>query len=60
MGHYIDRRITEDCNDICIEPELQPIDGETFTGASSYSQNGARLDIAASGFQGGCFECTCF
>ena len=45
--------LTEVCNDVCIEPELLPIDGEVFTGASSYSQDGARLDITANGFWGG-------
>ena len=50
--------LTEVCNDVSIEPELQPIDGETFTGASSYSQDCARLDIAASGLWGGRFERT--
>ena len=47
--------LTEVCND---EPELLPIDGEVFTGASSYTQDGARLDIAANGFLGGRFERT--
>lgn len=45
--------LTEVCNDVCIEPELLPIDGEVFTGASSYSQDGARLDITANGIWGG-------
>ena len=45
--------LTEVCNDVCIEPELLPIDGEVFTGTSSYCQDGARLDIA--GFWGGRF-----
>ena len=52
--------LTEVCNDVCIEPELVPSDGEVFTGASSYSQDGARLDIAANGFWGGQFERTFF
>ena len=52
--------LTEVCNDVCIEPELLPIDGEVFTGASSYSQDGARLDIAANGFWGGRFKRTFF
>ena len=37
--------LTEVCNDVCIEPELQ---------------EGARLDIAANGFWGGTFERTYF
>ena len=42
--------LTEVCSDVCIEPELQPITGESLTGASSNVQDGARLDIAANGF----------
>ena len=52
--------LTEVSIDVCIEPELQPIDDETSTGTSSYSQDGARLDIAASGFWGGYFKRTFF
>ena len=52
--------LTEVCNDVCIEPSLQSIDGESFTGASSNTQDGARLDIAANGFWGGRFERTFF
>ena len=40
--------------------ELQPINGEVFTGSSSNIQDGARLDIVANGFWGGRFECTFF
>ena len=50
--------LTEVCNDVCIEPDLQPITGEVLAGASSNAQDGARLDIAANGFWGGRFERT--
>ena len=52
--------LTEVCNDVCIEPDLQPINGEVLTGTSSNTQDGARLDIAANGFWGGRFERTFF
>ena len=52
--------LTEVCNDVCIEPDLQPLTGEALTGSSSNTQDGARLDIAANGFWGGRFECTYF
>ena len=39
-------------NDVCIEPSLQPLSGETLNSASSSVQDGARLDIAANGFWG--------
>ena len=51
--------LTEVCNDVCIEPDLQPIDGEVLP-TSSNTQDGARLDIATNGFWGGQFECTFF
>ncbi len=40
------------------EPELQPITGEALRGATSNSQPGARLDVAANGFWGGRFQKT--
>ena len=39
-----------------VEPHLQPLTGETLHGASSITQNGARLDVAADGFWGSRFE----
>ncbi len=33
-----------------MEPDLQPLTGETLSYATSNSQDGARLDIAANGF----------
>ena len=45
--------LSEVCNDVCIEPTLQPLSGETFNGASAIIEDGARLDIAANGFLGG-------
>ena len=40
---------------VCIEPPLQPLEGETLHGATSLKE-GARLDIAANGFWGGRYE----
>ena len=48
--------MSEVCSDVCIEPTLQPITGETLTGTSAISGDGARLDVAANGFWGGRFE----
>ena len=47
--------MAEVCHDVhvCIEPSLQPLTGETLSGASAKVEDGARLDIAASGFWGG-------
>ncbi len=52
--------LTEVCHDVSIEPPLQPLTGEMLSGASSISQDGARLDIAASGCWGGRHEKTFF
>ena len=50
--------LTEVCHDVIIEPDLQPLIGETLTGASSNTMDGARRDIAVNGFWGGRFEKT--
>ena len=44
------------CHNVCIEPTLQPITGEALSGTSAITEDGARLDVAASGFWGGRFE----
>ena len=52
--------LTEVVHDICTEPDLQPITNEGLTGATANLQEGARLDIVASGVWGGKFEKTVF
>ena len=52
--------LTEVCNNVCIEPHLQPVTGEKFQGATSNTQDDARLDIAANGLWGGRSERTYF
>ena len=52
--------LTEMCHDVCIEPGLQPIPREILTGATANHQDGARFDIAPSGFWGGSYETTYF
>ena len=41
---------------MCVEPTLQPITGEALSGTSAITEDGARLDVAASGFWKGRFE----
>ena len=48
--------MAEVCHNVCIEPTLQPVTGELLSGASAITDDGARLDIAASGFWGGRYE----
>ena len=52
--------LTEVCNDVRIEPDLQPITEETLRGATANIKDGARLDISANGVWGGRFEKTYF
>ena len=52
--------LTEVAHDVCTEPDLQPITNKGLTGATANSQDGARLDIVASGVWGGRFEKTFF
>ena len=50
--------LTEVCHEVSVEPDLQPITDETFQGASAIIQDGARLDVAMSGFWSGRHERT--
>ena len=52
--------LTEVCHNVSVEPNLQPLTGERFSCSSSNIQDGARLDIAASGCWGGNHERTFF
>ena len=52
--------LTEVCHNVATEPTLEPLQGESFRLASTSTADGARLDIAASGFWGGRFERTFF
>ena len=50
--------LTEVCHDVQIEPELQPLTGESLTNATANTHDGARLDISANGLWGGRLEKT--
>ncbi len=52
------RLLTEVSHEVRVEPNLQPITGEVFSRATSNTQEGARLDVVASGFWGGRYERT--
>ena len=45
--------LTKVCHDVCVEPHLQPLSGETMSTCSASTEDNARLDVAASGFWGG-------
>ena len=48
--------LTEVCNDVKVEPDLQDITTETMTRRTANTEDGARLDIVANGFWGGRLE----
>ena len=50
--------LSEVCHDVRIEPDLQPLTGETLAASSAITDDGARLEIAANGVWGGRFERT--
>ena len=52
--------MSEVCNDVCVEPSLQPLTGEAFYRASTITTDEARLDISAKGFWDCRQECTFF
>ena len=52
--------LSEICNNVVIEPHLQPHSGETLQYKTANRDDNARLDIAANGFWGGRFERSCF
>ena len=44
--------LSEVCADVCTEPPLQLLSGETLTYATANVEDGACLDISAAGFWG--------
>ena len=48
--------MSEVCNNVSVEPHLQPLSGEALRFNTANSDSNARLDIAANGFWGGRFE----
>ena len=60
IGDLTANLLSEVCSDVQIEPDLQPLTGEILNGATSNSQDGARLGIAANGFWGGRYQRTYF
>ena len=50
LRDFIAEILSEVCADICTEPPLQPLSGETLTYATANVEDGTRLDISAAGF----------
>ena len=52
--------MSEVCHDVSKEPSLQPLSGESLSLRTCNRDDGARLDIKASGFWGGRFQSSFF
>ena len=44
--------LSEVCTDVCVEPSLQPLTGETFDYTTANLEDGARVDVCAADFWG--------
>ena len=42
--------LTEVCKDVCVEPQLQPLSGETCSDMTANTSDQARVDISGRGF----------
>ena len=59
IRNFTAKLLTEVCNDVEVEPQLQPLTGKEFPGAAGTNTNaGARLDIAMNGFWSSRYERT--
>ena len=50
--------LTEICSDVCVEPQLQPLSGESLNNCTANTDDHVCLDIAANGLWGGRYERT--
>ena len=50
LRDFIAEILSEVCADVCTEPPLQPLSGETLTYTTANVEDGTRLDISAAGF----------
>ena len=52
--------LCETCNNVSVEPELQPLSGEQFTHWTANVEDEAHSDIKAGGFWGDRHQCAFF
>ena len=52
IRHLTASLLTEVCSYVAVKPSLQQLSGEELSGASANRDEGARMDLAADGFQG--------
>ena len=60
MWDFTGKLLAEVCPDVTIEPDLQPLEGESFDFASANHEENARVDIRARGFWGRNRQCAFF
>ena len=57
---FTGKLLAEVCPDVILEPDLQPLEGESLDFASANHEDNARADIRARGFWGGNRQCVFF
>ena len=60
IRNYIGKLLAEVCTDVTLEPNLQPLEGESLQFATSNREDNARADIRARGFWGSHRQCAFF
>ena len=60
MRDFTGKLLAEVCPDVILEPDLQPLEGESLDFASANYEDNARADIRARGFCGGNRQCAFF
>ena len=60
MKDFTGKLLAEVCPDATLEPDIQPLEGESLVFASDNHEDNARADIRARGFWGGNHQCTFF
>ena len=60
IRNFTGKCLAEVCHDVCLEPVLQPLGGESLNLATSNTEDNARADIRARGFWGNSHQCAFF
>ena len=60
IRNYTGKLLAEVCTDVTLEPNLQPLEGESLQFATSNQEDNARADIRARGFWGSNRQCAFF
>ena len=60
MKDFTGKLLAEVCPDATLEPDIQPLEGESLVLASDNHEDNARADIRARGFWGESHQCAFF